>query len=137
MIIGPYEKGLMNTWTVDTKSHPGVVTVTVVGSPDAADMTALVAAHNRAIDALAGGSYRVFCDLRAMKVLSPEAATTFELAKVYSSSQPNFRGSAVLVASQVVGMQHRRTSVTGGVMETELIGTDEAALWQHLAALPS
>jgi hypothetical protein len=114
-----------------------VVTVTVVGSPDAAEMRALVTAHNSAIDALAGANYRVFCDLHAMKVLSPEAAAAFEQAKVYSSSQPNFRGSAVLVASQVVGMQHRRTSVAGGVMETELIGTDEASLWEHLAALPS
>ena len=33
-------------------------------------------------------------------------------------------------------MQHRRTSIAGGVMETELISTDEAALWEHLAALP-
>ncbi|BEP12339.1 hypothetical protein acdb102_06500 [Acidothermaceae bacterium B102] len=125
----------MSSWTVDAGRHPGVLTVVVVGSPDVVEMRKLVSAHNAAIDAFAGASYRVFCDLREMKVLSPEAAEVFEQAKTYSSSQPNFRGSGVLVASQVVGMQHRRTSIAGGVMETELISTDEAALWEHLAAL--
>ena len=43
----------------------------------------------------------------------------------------------MLVASQTVGMQHRRTSVSGGVIDTELIGSDEAELWDHLAALLS
>ena len=126
----------MSSWSVDAKRHPGVLAIVVIGAPDANEMRRLVIEHNAAIDAFAGASYRVFCDLREMKVLSPEAAEVFEQAKVYSGSQPNFRGSAVLVASQVVGMQHRRTSIAGGVMETELISTDEATLWEHLAALP-
>jgi hypothetical protein len=126
----------MSSWSVDTDRHPGVLTVVVVGAPDPDEMRKLVDAHNAAVRAYVGGSYRVLCDLREMKVLSPEAAAVFEEAKVYSSSQPNFRGSGVLVASMVVGMQHRRTSIAGGVMDTELISGDEAALWEHLEALP-
>ena len=125
----------MSSWSVDAERHPGVLAVVIVGAPDAEEMRKLVIGHNAAVDAFAGAGYRVFCDLREMKVLSPEAAEVFERAKAYSSSQPNFRGSAVLVASQVVGMQHRRTSIAGGVMETELIGTDEESLWEYLAAL--
>jgi hypothetical protein len=56
-----------------------------------------------------------------------------ERAKEYSASRPNFQGSAVLIASSVVAMQHRRTSASGGVLDTELISDDEAACWQHLA----
>ena len=56
----------------------------------------------------------------------------FETAKQHSASKPNFQGSAVLVSSQVVAMQHRRTSSAGGVLETELISDDEAACWEHL-----
>lgn len=126
----------MSSWVVDAERHPGVLVVIVVGAPDADEIGKLVSAHNGAIDAFAGASYRVFCDLREMKVLSPEAAEALEQAKAYSSSQPNFRGSGVLIASQVVALQHRRTSIAGGVMQTELISTDEAALWEHLDALP-
>jgi hypothetical protein len=56
-----------------------------------------------------------------------------EEAKKYSASRPNFRGSAVLVASATIAMQHRRTSIGGGVMDTELISDDEAELRAHLA----
>jgi hypothetical protein len=127
----------MGSWIVDADRKPGVLWVEVKDTLAPEEMRSLVAAHDTAIDAFAGRAYVVFCDLREMKVLSPEAAAGFEQAKAYSSAQPNFRGSAVLVSSTVVGMQHRRTSVNGGVMDTELIGADEAVLWDHLAALLS
>jgi len=38
----------------------------------------------------------------------------------------------VLVASALIAMQHRRTSMDGGVMSTELISQDIRALEQHL-----
>src|SRR5947199_5200928 len=114
----------MGSWVVDGKRKPGVLFVEVEGSVDVEQVEQLVAEHNRAIDAFGSSPYAVFCDLRAMKVLAADAATAFEQAKAYSSSRANFKGSAVLVASQTVGMQHRRTSVSGGVMDTELISSD-------------
>ncbi len=123
------------SWTIDTDRRPGVLWIALVDSPSAEEMHELVAAHNTAILGYAGEPYTVFCDLRAQKVLSPEAAAVFEEAKAFSSAQPNFLGSAVLVASQVVGMQHRRTSLSGGVGETELIGNEEGPLWAHLDTL--
>lgn len=125
----------MSSWSVDTDAHPGIVTVTVIGSPDADEIRKLVLAHNAAIDGFHGKPYRIFCDLREMRALSGEAATAFEQAKAYSSTQPNFCGSGVLVESAVVGMQHRRTSVSGGVMDTELISGDSDAIWEHLNSL--
>ena len=103
------------------------------GAIAASDMEAFVAAHNAAIDAFRGRDYRVFCDIRGLLPLSPESATIFEQAKSYSAKQKNFRGSAVWVASKLVAMQHQRTSVASGVMNTELISEDEAACWAHLA----
>jgi hypothetical protein len=127
----------MGSWVVDAQRKPGVLWVEVVDSVTLEQMRELVHAHNGAVDGFDGQGYVVFVDLWAMKVLSPEAAAVFEEAKAYSHGHGNFRGSAVLVASQVVGMQHRRTSVSGGVIETELIGSDEQELWDHLAALPA
>jgi hypothetical protein len=96
------------------------------------EVRAFVLEHNAAIDALRGAAYRVFCNLRNMLPLSPEGSHQFLLAKQYSAAHPNFEGSAVLVASSVIAMQHRRTSLESGVMESELISDDEAACWEHL-----
>jgi hypothetical protein len=96
---------------------------------------AFVDAHNRAIDAFGRRPYRVWVDLKDLSPLSPEAAAEVELAKRYSSQKPNFLGSAVLVSSATVAMQHRRTSVSGGVSAKELISEDEAALRAHLRAV--
>lgn len=101
----------------------------VISEPE---MRELVAAHNSAIDAFGAKEYRVFVDIRELKPLSPECAELFERAKLYSSAHVNFQGSAVLVASKLVALQHQRTSVAGGVMSTELISEDEAACWEHL-----
>jgi hypothetical protein len=38
----------------------------------------------------------------------------------------------VLVANAVVALQHRRTSVEGGVISTELISQDVQSLEDHL-----
>ena len=125
----------MGSWVVDGTRKPGVLFVEIEGALDVAEMEQLVAAHNAAVDAFGSSAYTVFCDLRAMKVHPPEIASILEQAKAYSSAHANFRGSAVLVASQTVGMQHRRTSVSGGVIETEVISSDETELWAHLAEL--
>jgi hypothetical protein len=126
----------MSSWVVDAGRRPGVLWVEVIGAPSPEDMAELVVAHNAAVDSFGGAAYSVFCNLQEMKVLSPESAAVFEQAKAYSGEHDNFRGSAILVASAVVGMQHRRTSITGGVIETEMISGDEEALWEHLSALP-
>lgn len=102
------------------------------GPVSASEMSDFVQAHNLAIDAFGGAEYRVFCDIRGLFPLSPEAAAEFEKGKAYSAKHANFQGSAVLVASKLVAMQHQRTSVSGGVMSTELISEDEGACWEHL-----
>jgi hypothetical protein len=58
-----------------------------------------------------------------------------EQCKRYSSQHANFRGSAVLATSATVAMQHRRTSMSGGVLDTELITENEAAAWKHLESV--
>lgn len=122
----------MGKWLVDNTSTPGVLRLELEGIFSFDEMAAFVEAHDRAIDDFRGGDYRVFCDIRNLRPLSPEAAGRFEKGKAYSAAHPNFQGSAVLVSSKLVGLQHQRTSIGGGVMETELITDDEAACWEHL-----
>lgn len=125
----------MGLWTVDEKSEPGVLRLKVSGTLTLDEARAFVKAHNRAIDGYAGRDYKVWCDLAELSPLSGECAALFEEAKRYSSKQPSFRGSAVLVSSATVAMQHRRTSVSGGVMSTELISHDPVALREHLRSV--
>jgi hypothetical protein len=125
----------MALWSVDGHSKPGTLQLRLEGAFSLAEMQAFVAAHNAAIDDFKDATYRVFCDIRNMHPLSPEAAALLETAKAYSSAHENFQGSAVLATSTIVAMQHRRTSISGGVIDTELISADEAACWQHLATV--
>ena len=127
----------MGSWVVDPQRKPGILWLELDGqfSPD--EMLAFVAAHNAGVDGFGGENYQVFCDIRGLKVLSPECAEIFERAKTYSGNRGNFRGSAVWTRGAVVALQHRRTSASGGVMKTELMSDDEAALWQHLSSLAS
>lgn len=122
----------MGSWKVDGTSRPGILALRLEGAMTERETSEFVRAHDAAIDAFGGADYRVFCDIRDLRPLSPEAAALFERAKAYSSSRPNFRGSAVLASSKVVALQHQRTSISGGVMSTELISEDEAACWEHL-----
>jgi len=122
----------MGQYKVDATTQPGVLVIEISGALSIEETRSFVLEHNAAIDALRGGSYRVFCDLRNMLPLSPEASQQFLIAKQYSAAHAKFQGSAVLVASSLIAMQHRRTSVEGGVMESELISDDEAACWAHL-----
>jgi hypothetical protein len=122
----------MGTWNVDTASTPGILRLTLEGRFTAEDMTAFVDAHNRAIDGFGASDYKVWCDISRLLTLSPDCARLLEKAKQYSSSHKNFRGSAVLVASALIALQHRRTSLDGGVMSTELISQDVQALEHHL-----
>ena len=125
----------MANWTVDRQRKPGILWLEMQGEFTLAEMQAFVAAHNAEVDAFGSQSYQVFCDIRGLKVLSPECAAAFESAKAYSHARANFHGSAVWTSGAVVALQHRRTSATGGVMSTELMSDDEAALWKHLSAL--
>ena len=122
----------MGQWSVDSSSEPGLLCLRLQGAMAFTEMVAFVEAHNRAIDGYGGKDYKVWCDISALLPLSPECADFFEKAKRYSNEHRNFRGSAVLVANALVALQHRRTSVVGGVMSTELISADEAALREHL-----
>jgi len=122
----------MGKWNVDAFARPGVLRLSLEGKITHDEMTAFVDAHNRAIDNFAGDDYKVWCDISRLQTLDKECADLFEKAKQYSNAHPNFRGSAVLVASAVVAMQHRRTSVGSGVMSTELISEDPLALERHL-----
>lgn len=121
------------TCTVDGTSRPGLLRLS--GTVSAPDIASFVEAHDRAIDAFEGRGYHVFCDIRELVPLSPVCAALFERAKKYSATRPNFRGSAVLVSGALASMQHRRTSVAGGVMETELISDDERVCWRHLTVV--
>jgi hypothetical protein len=122
----------MSPFHVDSTTHPGVLLVVVRGSPSIAEMQEFVELHNRAIEEYKGAPYRVMCDLRDLQPLGPEAAAMFAQAKSFSRVRPNFQGSAVLVSSATVAMQHRRTSVEAGVMDSELISDDADACWKHL-----
>ncbi|MDB4988178.1 MAG: hypothetical protein JWN04_3356 [Myxococcaceae bacterium] len=122
----------MGEFKVDAHGQPGIVALELRGQLTGDEMRAFVVAHNQAIESLRGAPYRVFCDLRAMLPLSPEASQFLHEAKSFSAAQPNFQGSAVLTASSLVAMQHRRTSVETGIMETELISDNEAACWDYL-----
>jgi hypothetical protein len=125
----------MGSWAVATDRKPGVLWVELTGSLSAEEAREFRDANVTAIQGFGGKPYVVFADNREMKVLSPEAAAVFEEIKTFSGAQPNFRGSAILVASSLLGMQNRRTSIAGGVMQTELIGDDAEALWRHLDSL--
>jgi hypothetical protein len=125
----------MGAYTVDIESEPGMLRFSLEGTISSAEAHAFVEAHNKAIDRLHDRAYGVFGDLRALRPLSPEAADIVEQAKRYSASKRNFRGSAILVKDAVVALQHRRTSITGGVMATELISHDENECREHLAAV--
>jgi hypothetical protein len=121
----------MGRWNVSESS--GVITLTLEGTLSKDDMQAFVVAHNKTIEGMQGRDYKVFCDLRRLAPLNADCAALMESAKSFSSSQPNFRGSAVWVESSIVAMQHKRTSASGGVLETELISEDEGMLRAHLA----
>lgn len=120
-------------WRVDTTARPGILQLQLAGVIEERDMLEFARAHDAGVDSFGDVDYRVFCDLRELKPLSPRCAAIMEQCKAYSAAHANFRGSAVLVQSPTVAMQHRRTSSSGGVMSTELITSDEAACWAHLA----
>lgn len=122
----------MGTWRVDAIQRPGIVWLELDGSFNVEEMRAFANAHDQAIENLGGRDYKVFCDIRGMQPLAPECAELFERCKRFSASRSNFRGSAVHVASAIVAMQYRRTSVASGVADTELQSEEEGALWAHL-----
>jgi len=125
----------MGSYRIDTDSRPGVLHFTIEGMLTLEDVREFVAAHNAAVDGFAGRDYVVLGDLRSMRPLSPEASEAMERAKRHSASQCNFRGSAILVKEGVVALQHRRTSISGGVMPTEIISTSEEECIGHLEQL--
>jgi hypothetical protein len=125
----------MATWTLDTKSRPGVFVMRLEGTFNTAEMLEFVKQHNAGVDSFGAQPYRVFVDIRALAPLSPECTALMEKAKQYSAAHENFHGSAVLALSSVVAMQHRRTSKSGGVIDTELISDSEEACWAHLATV--
>lgn len=122
-------------FVVDSKTQPGILRLELSGVLGAEEMAAFLVAHNEGVDSFGHRDYRVFCDIRTLMPLSPECAALFEKAKAYSAAHANFRGSAVLVSGALASMQHRRTSIAGGVMDTELITEDEAACWRHLSVI--
>jgi hypothetical protein len=123
------------TWKVDPDRTRGLLRLRLEGHLTFEDMQAFVAAHDEAIDGFHGRDYRVFCDIRGLRPLSPTATELFEKAKRYSAAHKSFKGSAVIVDSNVVALQHQRTSVASGVMATELISNDEKACAEHLEHL--
>jgi len=123
----------MGQWHVDYETKPGVLMMRLEGTFNVSEMREFVFAHNAGVDAFGSQAYRAFVDIRALQPLSPDCAVELERAKLYSAAKPNFQGSAVLATSAVVAMQHRRTSASGGVLDSELISDSEAACWEHLA----
>jgi len=122
-------------WKVEPDASRGLLRLRLEGVIGEAEMQAFALAHDRGVDAFAGADYRVFCDIRGLKPLSPGSTELFEKAKRYSAAHANFRGSAVLTDSPLAAMQHQRTSVSSGVMSTELISQDERACLEHLERL--
>jgi hypothetical protein len=114
---------------------PGVIRCVMAGVVDVDEMKDFVASHNRAVDEMRGADYRVWVDLRGLETLRPEATEVMEQAKRYSSKHPNFRGSAVLVSRATILLQHQRTSISGGVIDSELLSEDEEECKRHLASV--
>src|ERR1700722_4154827 len=100
----------MGAYKVDARTTPGVLRCYLGGSFSDAEMRAFVLEHNAAILSYEKAPYRVFVDLRDLLPLPPSATALMEGAKRVSSSRPNFRGSAVLVKSRLIAVQHRRTA---------------------------
>jgi hypothetical protein len=123
------------TWQVDTTSSPGIIRCILRGVIDVEQTKAFVAAHNSAVDSMDEANYKVWVDLRELEPLSPEATEVMEQAKRYSSAHSNFRGSAVLVSRATILLQHRRTSVSGGVIDSEILSDDEEECRRHLATV--
>jgi hypothetical protein len=117
-------------WKVDMTSMPGVIRCEMAGVVDV-DETA----HNRAVDGTRGADYKVWVDLRGLETLKPEATEVMGQAKRHSSTHPNFRGSAVLVSRATILLQHQRTSISGGVIDSELLSDDEEECKRHLASV--
>jgi hypothetical protein len=127
--------GMRPEFQVDTTTVRGVIRCVLTGALQTEDVREFVVAHNAAVDAMRGADYKVWVDLRGMDPLSPEATEVMEQAKIYSSKHPNFRGSAVLVNRATILLQHRRTSVSSGVIDSELLSDDEAECKRHLASV--
>lgn len=103
------------------------------GNLTAAEMAEFERAHNAGVESFGKRDYKVLVDLRGVAApFGPDATVVMENTKRYSSAHGNFRGSAVLVATKFIGLQHQRTSMSGGVMETELITDDETQAMRHL-----
>lgn len=122
-------------WNVDGRGTPGILLLRLEGQLGDAEMQDFATAHDRAVDDFAGAQFRIFCDLRGLKPLSPQGALLFERSKRYTAGHANFQGSAALVSSVMIAMQHRKTSISGGVMATEMITDDERACRAHLATV--
>ncbi|NUP08123.1 MAG: hypothetical protein HOW73_18910 [Polyangiaceae bacterium] len=122
----------MGSWTIDVTTEPGVLRLKLVGRFAVQEMTRFVDEHNRCIDGFGVRDYLVWADLTELATLSPECSKLVEDAKRYSHARPNFRGSAVLIATPTIALQQRRTSTEAGVSETELVSSDPAELREHL-----
>jgi len=127
--------GMRPKFEVDTTTTRGVIRCILTGALRTEEVREFVVVHNAAVDAMRGADYKVWVDLRGMEPLSPEATEVMEQAKIYSSKHRNFRGSAVLVNRATILLQHRRTSVSGGVIDSELLSDDEAECKRHLASV--
>ncbi len=125
----------MGTYSVDVDTQNGMLRFRLEGHLSDAEAQAFVAAHNAGVDRLHHRGYVVYGDLRDLRPLSPECAAIVEQAKRYSASQRTFRGSATLTRDRMVALQHRRTSISGGVMTTELISDSESECEKHLASV--
>jgi hypothetical protein len=122
----------MGSWSIDTVSEPGVVRIRLEGVLTEREAAEYVVAHNRAIDSIGTSDYKVWVDMTALEPLSQESGLIIEQAKRYSQAHVNFRGSSVLVSRATVGLQQRITSIRSGVLSTEMISDDPAALREHL-----
>lgn len=125
----------MGSWTIDVTTEPGVIRIKLSGRFSVEEMTAWRDEHNRAVDGFGQRDYCVWADTSEFAPLSQECAELLESAKRYSHGRPNFRGSAVLVATPTVALQQGRTSRDAGVASTELISSDVAELREHLRRL--
>lgn len=125
----------MGAWRIDVTSEPGVLRVKLAGALTPQEITDFVSAHNAAIDGYGGADYKVWVDMFEMEPLCSEGTAIIEQAKRYSSSHENFRGSSVFVSEGTVALQHRHTSIRSGVIATELISDDLAALRDHLQSV--
>lgn len=112
-------------WCIEFDPKTRALTIRVAQLVSAASLRILQRKHVEALAATAGEPFKVLLDMRGVAPIGPDSATVLSEVKRAESTLQGFRGRAVLCDSATVAMQQRRTSLTDGTGEREVVTLDE------------